>query len=128
MVERSHDDVMADQALVPDADAALVLELAPGIDEDALAQFDIASKVRVERREQHHRIVNMPAGQLPEELVHFMWTAVATIQFRADAQRVLARAMHESMQLRTGGNSLAGIQHFQKIINVHDSPISDSCH
>ena len=50
VVERGHDDVMANEATVSNPDTALVLEAATGVDEHVLTEVDIGSEVCGERR------------------------------------------------------------------------------
>ncbi len=75
MVERGQDDLMADQRPVADVDAALVLEAAIRVDENVLADMDIAPEIGLERREQAERGINLLPDELGEQapdLIHLL--------------------------------------------------------
>lgn len=63
MIERSQDDIMADEDIIADENAALVLELAAAIEEDMLANVDILAKIRIKRRKKGKGIIDRTADE-----------------------------------------------------------------
>ena len=61
MIDGAQGGIVAYQAVVANEDAALVLKLAPGIDERALAHHCILAEVGVERREHTHALRDLKA-------------------------------------------------------------------
>ena len=64
VVERRNDRLRAYQHIVADGDAALILELATGVDEHALADLRVLATIRMERREHREGLVDFARSQL----------------------------------------------------------------
>lgn len=63
VVDGRQDTLMSDENVVPDGNAALVLEAAAGIDEDLLSEVDVSSEVRVEGREETESLIDFRADK-----------------------------------------------------------------
>lgn len=64
MIDGAQGGIVANQAVVTDDDTALVLELAPRIDERAFTHHRVLAEVGVERREHAHALGHLKAPQL----------------------------------------------------------------
>ncbi len=63
MIERSQDDIMADEDIITDENAALVLELAAAIEEDMLANMDILAKICIKWWKEGKGIIDRTADE-----------------------------------------------------------------
>lgn len=119
VVEGREDGVVPDEAPVPDDDAALVLEPAAGVDEHVTPQGDVLAEVGGEGREEVHGLVHGLARQLREELADPFGRAVCAVELTGDAQRLLARAVHDGVQRRAARDRPPGVELGQQVVQVH---------
>lgn len=96
VIEGGDDDIVPDEASVPDEDAALVLELAATVDEHVLAEMDVPAAVGVKRREQGEPFGNRAPRQLLHERLQLVGRVVAAVDLHADADGFLAIAQEGS--------------------------------
>ena len=63
---------MADEHVVPNGDAPLILKAAAGVDKNALAQGDVLPAVAAEGREKGKSLIHGLANELGEEVPNFL--------------------------------------------------------
>lgn len=100
MVERGQDDLMADQRPIADVDAALVLEAAIRVDEDVLANVDVAPEIGLERREQAERGVNLLPDEFGEQRPDLVHVLVSIVDLGGYLSGLGGLRVHQGMGLR----------------------------
>jgi len=81
---------VADQCVVPDVDAALILKIAAGIDEHVLSQVNVPPEVCIEGRKHGHAVIYRLARQLRHDFYDFSLRVVLRVQLHGLANGVLA--------------------------------------
>ena len=119
MVERRNDCLRTDQHIVADFDSALILELASGVDEHALADLRVLAAVRVEGREKTERLVNLARRQPRHERTHFLGRMIRAVQFGRNLQRLLLQGVKCLMKRTPCGNVRRLGHHTSKLFNLH---------
>ena len=99
MVERGEDHVVADLATVAERDAAVVLKMAAGVDEDSLPHGDVPAEIGVERREDPHRGIDLVSEKPREKRPHLVGRMVGAVELEGDAPRGVAHLIHETADL-----------------------------
>lgn len=117
VIEGRDDGVVANEHVVTNGDAALVLEGAPGIDECALPERRVLPEVRAERREQHERFGYLRPAELAHEATQFDRVVVAAVDFRGNAECSLAGLVHDPVQRRAALDRLARAQRREQILH-----------
>ena len=102
-----------------DADSALVLEPAAGIDEHPFVQGDVPAEISGERREHGNRFVHRFTGELGQQLPYLFRLVVAAVEFAGNPQCGLAGMVHGLMQGRAGRYGLTGVQRCEQFIKFH---------
>ena len=97
MIQRSQHRVVADQGVISDPDAALILETAAGIDEHVVSEVDILPAVRIERRKESEGREVRLAGQLSHHCKQLLRRMVGIVHLCSDPQRFLRECMHEQV-------------------------------
>ena len=117
-MQRREDHVVADQRTVAQRHAPVVLEMAPGIDEDVAADADVPSEIGVKGREEPERRVDRTSEQLSHLFAQLLLRMVCAVHRAGDAARPLAHFTHEGPDL--GGVERPACGHvFQKGFEGH---------
>ena len=85
VIECGEDNAVADQAVIPDVDAALILELAARVDEYAFPDVNVATEIGVERRKQGERIVRLLFREAGKKALNLLRRVVGVVQLAQDA-------------------------------------------
>ncbi len=107
VIECGEDNAVADQAVIPDVDAALILELAARVDEYAFPDVNVATEIGVERRKQGERIVRLLFREAGKKALNLLRRVVGVVQFAQDAPCGITLRSHE-------GNHLFSLQRFSR--------------
>ena len=99
VVQSRKDHGMPYQAAVADRDAALILKVARGIDEDVAADMYVAAEVGVEGRKETERLVHTVTEQLRHQIAYLLRRVVFAVDAARDATRRVAHAVHEFIYL-----------------------------
>ena len=81
MVDSGQHNVMTDECALVDGDAALVLKLAPHVDEHPLTNDGVLAAVGMERWEHTYRLGYLSAPKLFQQYVQFFRRMILTIDF-----------------------------------------------
>ena len=114
---------MPNQCSVIDYDAALILKMARGVDEDVAADMYIAAEVGVEGRKETERLVHTVTEQLRHQIAYLLRRVVFAVDAARDAPRRVAHAVHEFIYLGRV-QQLPTIHMFQKFLEFHNIFIS----
>ena len=119
VVQRRDDRLRSDENVVADCDASLVLELAARVNEHALADLRVLAAVRVERREETERLVDLARRQLRHERTHFLGRMIRAVQLSGDLQRLLRECVKRPMKFTPSGNVLHLGHRLSEFIDSH---------
>ena len=119
VVEGRHDDVVADEAAVPDPDAVLVLEAAPGVDEDVLPQVDIGAEVGGEGREEAEGVGHGTPGDPPHEGADLLRSAVPGVELGGEPLDLDGAPVLEGGGGGAGAHGQPGVDVPEELRQVH---------
>ena len=89
VVERGEHHAVPHLAAVAQRHAAVVLEVAAGVDEHPAPDVEVLAEIRVERREDAHRVVHPVAHQARQQAAHLVGRMVGGVQFERDAPGIV---------------------------------------
>ena len=115
---------MADERPVADADPALILKTATGIDEDTAPDTDIFAEVGIEWREQTERLIYRTSRDPLHDLPDLFRRMEGIVQFRGQAHGFVRIGVHAVKSIRTCDQRLSRIQVFQQRIQRHHGSFS----
>lgn len=118
VIERRHHHAVAYQTAIADIDAALVLELATGVDEHIAVHMDVLAKIGVERREHPERLMHLFANDFAEKLAHLLGCMEVAVKFELEAARLIALIAHEFNHFRSFKRLPFGYK-FLEFSNIH---------
>ena len=108
-----------DERPVTDADPALILETAAGIDENTAPDADIFAEVGIERREQSERLIYRTSRDPPHDLPDLFRRMEGIVQLRGQAHGLVRIAVHAVKGFRARDQRLSRIQVFQQCVQRH---------
>lgn len=97
VVERGKNDAVAYLAAIAQIDAAMVLKLAAGVDEDVLAHMDVFPEIGIERRKDAQRGGHGAAEELGEQRPHLVHGVVGRVEPEGDAPRLVGHLVHQAV-------------------------------
>ena len=108
-----------DERPVTDADPALILETAAGIDKDTAADAYIFAEVGIKRREQTKRLIHGATRDPPHDLPDLIRRMEGTVQLRGQAHGLVRISVHAVKGFRARDQRLSRIQVFQQSVQRH---------
>jgi hypothetical protein len=110
---------MSDQRVIPDIDAALILEVTAGIDEHVFPKVDVPAEVGIEGRKQREAFVHLFTRQLGQDFHDLLRGMIFVIQLHRLANGVLALLQRAGVHLRRHIRDPVFVQIFQNLFNAH---------
>ena len=125
VVQCGQHHIVSDQHPVADDDAALVLELAVGIDENTVSERDVLSKIGIERRLDPHPFADRLRGDLSEQLRDLVFILMPEIVHLKQQPSVFLNVpAHARNDFRIVAKLAALIKPCKKLIEFHQSKVS----
>lgn len=99
VVERCKNHVVPYLATVTQRNAAVVLEMAAGIDEHIITDFDIFPEIRIKRRKHTERRRNGFPEKLGQQCPYLVRSMIGSIQPKCDTPCLIAHFIHKKMYI-----------------------------
>ena len=122
VVEGRHDDVVTDEAAVPDPDAALILETTSGIDEDLLAQVDIGAEIGSEGREEAEGLGHCTTDDPLHEVADLLGGAVPGVELGGEPLNLGGASTLEDGSGGPAAHGQSGIDVPEEVGQLHGAP------
>ena len=119
MVERGKHHIVPYLASVPDAYAAMVLEMAAGVDEHILAHLDVLAEIGIKRREYTERGGDGFPEKLGQDVPDFLRSMIGGVQPESNFPCLPAHFIHELMYLFRI-KRLAGLDEILEFFECHN--------
>lgn len=119
VVHGGQNHVVAQEGAVAQGDAALVLEVTAGVDEDALAHGGVFTAVGVEGREEAEALVHGLADDLGENFADFLVGVVLAVELAGQAHGDFVDLTHEAVHVAAALDRLTGIHSGQIFLQIH---------
>ena len=116
MIEGGQHHIVTNEGIIPDVNAALVLEFTAHVDKNPFSDVDVFAAVGVKGREQSEGFVHRLSDELREQGPQLFRFMVPAVEFRRDAQRLLTGGVHEQMGFAAAGHGRAAVQMIQKCV------------
>ncbi len=125
VVQRGQHYIVPNQRPVTDDDAALVLKLAAGIDENAVSERDVLSKIGMERRLDPYPLADRLCGDLLKQLRDLVFILMPEIVHLKQQPPVFLNVpAHARNDFRIVAKLAALIKPCEKLIEFHHSKVS----
>lgn len=125
MVDCSHDAIVADKNVIFNVDTSVVLEFAPCIYKNILAEMDILAEIGLKRSHHPNRLMNVGTREPAQQLSLLFISVRIIVIVESDALRFIIAPVHQFMSRRTGLNRFPSLHHFQKFLQKHSRFLSD---
>ena len=119
MVHGGQHHVVAQKGTVTQGDAALVLEVAAGVDKDPFAHRGVLAAVGVEGGKEAEALIHGLANDFGENLPDFLPGVVLGVELTGQAHGDLIDFPHKAVHLAAALHGFAGIHTGQIFLQIH---------